>query len=338
MGGNHFMKDKDLIIMITSFTGTLQTSNADSIRVNHYDDAYWIVFTTTEFGNIAPSQMANIAKAIIDLFNKNTPDTMINVSVVTKGVIMTNIILERIGALKKLCKMMNHFGNFNYVEVENTNVYKEIPKPTINHAPVKPLIKEANADDNNDIEGIKKFLGITDNLDEDDLYDDEDEDDDEDDDDSYEEDEYNPYEQFEKKYYEVTGKPFKGKKKKKNNKKSFYGTSRVWKNSDNIKRSINRHGVIVGTKKDVKSDEETIKQFLKDFLPGKKSWQKQFRKELLDRWMNMFVIQKKQLKKYEQKYRAEQHRKSTNQTAKKVIGLASSLFTKPIDEWADPNR
>jgi len=125
---------------------------------------------------------------------------------------------------------------------------------------------------------------------------------------------------------------------KKRKKKSYYGTSRVWKESDHIKRSINRHGVVIASKDDIKRDEKIIKEFLKEFIPGKEGWKKSFRQELLKRWMNVYVISKKRLKGYESEMKNKKSRKSNNKNLNTAIGLASKLLKPRDTSWFDPSK
>jgi len=137
----------------------------------------------------------------------------------------------------------------------------------------------------------------------------------------------------------VFGKNKKRKKRKslRSDKKKHYSSSKLIKIKD-AKKSYNRHGVIVSSKKSIiERDENVIKDFLKDFIPGN-GWKKDLRKDLLERWMSVFVITKKQLKRIEKR---EKERKESNdkyKKARKVINVAGRLISTPIDHWNDPSR
>lgn len=127
------------------------------------------------------------------------------------------------------------------------------------------------------------------------------------------------------------------KKKKKKKSRDYYGRSRVWKNSKQPKRQINRHGVLIAADKDdLKKDEKIIKSFLKDFLPGNSKWKKDFRDDVLDRWMRMYAISKKNLKQLEKEHRRSRTKKSGNND--KILKYANRLFTVPVDAWNNPNK
>lgn len=127
-------------------------------------------------------------------------------------------------------------------------------------------------------------------------------------------------------------------KKHKNHSKKSYTSSRVLKSAKNGKKMYKRHGVIViDNKKAAKIDEKIIKDFLKDFIPGG-GWKKDFREDVLKRWLTMFMISKKNLKKLEKK-----HRKSIKSgkhiiDADRAIALTKRLFSTTNDIWNDPNK
>lgn len=130
----------------------------------------------------------------------------------------------------------------------------------------------------------------------------------------------------------------KSKKSKKKSKIS-YGRSRVLRAANNPKRAYRRHGVIVCTEKDaIKKDEKVIKEFLKDFIPGDAEWKKDFRKDLLKRWMNLYVITKKQLKYFEKNMHKQVVRNRTNANVERTLNITRQLFNVPIDQWNNPNK
>jgi len=157
------------------------------------------------------------------------------------------------------------------------------------------------------------------------LFDDDDNDEDEDNEDSL--------------FASLLGIDDKDKKEKKSKKdKEYYGRSRVWKNCRNPKKQINRHGVMIADKSDLKKDEKIIKSFLKDFLPGGASWKKEFRSDVLERWMNMYAISKKHLKELEKAHRRRRPAKRRSSTTDKILNFSEKLLAVPVDRWADPTK
>lgn len=135
----------------------------------------------------------------------------------------------------------------------------------------------------------------------------------------------------------LNGRRIQQKKKKKKKNNDYYGRSRVWKNSKQPKRQINRHGVLIAADKDdLKKDEKILKAFLKDFIPGNAKWKKDFRDDVLERWMHMYAISKKNLKQLERDHRKARTKKSRN--TDKILSLTNRLFTVPADRWYDPNK
>ena len=128
-------------------------------------------------------------------------------------------------------------------------------------------------------------------------------------------------------------------KKKKNKKKTsdYYGRSRVWKNCKQPKKNIERHGVLIASdKSDLKKDAKIVKSFLKDFMPGNSKWKKEFRQDVLDRWMSMYAISRKHLKQLEKQHRKRAVRKPSS--TKKIIDFTNKLVNMPIDSWNDPRK
>lgn len=128
--------------------------------------------------------------------------------------------------------------------------------------------------------------------------------------------------------------------KKGKGKKKFYGSSRVLKSIKNPKKYYKRHGIIVATDKSaLKKDEKIIRDFLKDFIPGKAGWIKDYREEVLERFMRMYAISKKSLKKLEKHHRKQRGKKSKdgNKISKeKAMNFTRNLFNK--DSWSNPNK
>lgn len=130
----------------------------------------------------------------------------------------------------------------------------------------------------------------------------------------------------------------RNKKTKNKSKSDSYGRSKVFRNAKNPKRSYHRHGVIIADDKDdIKKDEKILKEFLKDFFPGGSSWKKDFREDVLKRWMKMYVLTKRKLKKLER-----DHRKSSGSKVRidtdKALDFTRRLFNVQLDHWNDPNK
>jgi len=91
---------------------------------------------------------------------------------------------------------------------------------------------------------------------------------------------------------------------KKKSKRKYYGRSRVFNNIKKPKDIVKKHNMLVTkSNSDIKDDIKIIKSFLKDFIPGNARWKKQFRNEILTRWLASYVITKKNMKKFAKYYR-----------------------------------
>lgn len=119
-----------------------------------------------------------------------------------------------------------------------------------------------------------------------------------------------------------------------------YHSSWVLKESKNPKKSIRRHGVIVASSKsDIKRDEKIIKSFLKEFIPGNAEWKREFRSDVAKRWMKMYAISRKRLKKLEKDHRRSKARKNkVGIDTDKALDFTRRLFTMPVDRWSDPTK
>lgn len=123
-------------------------------------------------------------------------------------------------------------------------------------------------------------------------------------------------------------------------KSKSYGSSKVLKSLKNPKKYVKRHGIMVSNDKSAKKkDEKIIKSFLRDFIPGKSSWVREYREEVLDRWMGSYAISKKTLQKLEKahsKQHGKSHKNGSNITKETAMNLTRKFFSK--DSWNDPNR
>lgn len=172
--------------------------------------------------------------------------------------------------------------------------------------------------------------------------DDEDEDEENEDTDDEEEDEDEDDEEAETELSKILGGYGDKDKKKGDKKKKDYGRSRVFRVAKNPKRSYRRHGVLVCSKKSaLKKDEKVIKEFLKDFFPGNAEWKKEFRKDVLKRWMSMYVVTSNKLKQLEKEHHKRMKKKKRYKSsinADKAVDLTRRLLNVPIDTWSDPSK
>lgn len=280
---------------------------------------YSIVYNAKVFAKIPANKLLS---AIIRTFVKNVPDSEMHLHI-----------------------------RFNHVVVDDND--NEDDLITIDSArSVTEFLKFCAAVDDRGVLPMFKFDFTSTSIedDEDDIEDDDDdifdrwvdeqldEDDDDDDNDS------SFHDPFEAMGYEFK-LPKKEKGKKSKDKKSHVDDlqiyrSKVFRNSKNPKREISRHGVLIANKKsDIEKDREILKDVLKAFIPGDKTWIKKFRKELLDRWMVVYVITKKSLKRKEHEYRQAKRREVINHgydTISKSIGLTSQIISHATDKWNDP--
>ena len=123
--------------------------------------------------------------------------------------------------------------------------------------------------------------------------------------------------------------------------KSIYRSSRLIRSTKNVKRQIKKHGIIISSDKDNKKyDREIIKSFLKDFIPGDSDWIRIYRRIMLERWMDTFVISKKTAKELQKMHEKNSNKKSYQKNKKsqnRVLDLTSKLFN-DYDLFSDPSR
>jgi len=123
-------------------------------------------------------------------------------------------------------------------------------------------------------------------------------------------------------------------------KKKKYGQSRVMKSSKRAKKNIKRHGFLISSNKDARrKDKKIVQAFLKDFIPGNSRWIKEYRAEILVRWMDMYVVSKGVAKRMAKTHEeARRRRKSPIKLNKDVaVDLTKQLF-RGYDPFYDPNR
>ena len=311
------------IIIANDVSDDVVVSSATKLGVDRIDDNYVIIFKPETFESLH-NYISQVAAEIVKMFNSNLPDTDIMMSIIVDVPYPhSEKFKETLGAFIKIAENFNKFSRITYVGCTDVNEEGEDDEDD-----------EDDEDEEESADDIRNMLMQQIESEYNSSSDDEEGEDDEDDEDDDTEDESDIEDEFD---FGYTNKMYP-KKNKSKDKKPYHGTSRIWKNSDNIKRSIKRHGVVVtDSKKDVKSDEKIIKEFLKDFLPGGADWKKEFRSELLERWMHCYAIEKKRLKKYEKKAR-KHARKKRAIDPNTAIAFTKRLFNSPIDKWADPTR
>lgn len=119
-----------------------------------------------------------------------------------------------------------------------------------------------------------------------------------------------------------------------------YDISRILTSAKNPKRSYNRHGVIIARrKKDIRHDEKIIYEFLEEFIPGEASWKKHLRRDLVKRWLHVYAVTTKQIKKLERQHRemvADKYKLSID--TDRAIDFTRRMFTTTVDNWDNPNK
>jgi hypothetical protein len=127
------------------------------------------------------------------------------------------------------------------------------------------------------------------------------------------------------------------------NKKKTSDSSKILKNAKNPKKTVRRHGIIVYNDKDsMKRDRRIIKNMIKDFIPGKSQWAKEFRSDILSRWMASYCISKKNLKRAIKSHKNSG--KSKSSSGGKIMRNTAD-FTRRLfggygndSRWDDPSR
>lgn len=298
-------------------------SDSKEIKVNNKSGKYTVLYNTNMFQTI---NVETFGKNFIDLLLKNLPNSLLDITILYHYQLKNDDEEFDISIAEKIFELDNYFRVMN-IKISNisyhwTNSFLELVKYYNEY--IKYMNDSEEDDDNDEDEDekdisyddwINKFIG--------DIDDDEDEDDGDDGD-------VNDILSL------LAGKHNKSKS---NNSRDYYGKSKVMKNATNPKRSINRHGVIVADdKEDIERDERIIKAFLKDFFPGRQGWKKDFRHDVLKRWMSMYCVSKKNLKKLERNHRRERLHYSKKYDTEKALNFTRRMLTVPIDRWSDPNR
>lgn len=294
-------------------------STLTDIKVNKTQAGYSVLYTDEDIKNMDMDVLGN---NIIKLFMDNLPDTTINVQIFylfetldEYGETEYNVDINVVNAILTLeNKFMGAEESgivpFKYTRsVDVTRIITDIVKN------YKDVNDEDDSDDDDDDDGeeptlrMQDFfegLGFLDGI--------HDEDDDDDDDDSI---------------------SFMDNRKKQ---KKSYPQSRVLGKANNPKKSFNRHGVIITDKETKKKDEKILKEFLKEFFPGDAEWKREFRHDVLKRWMKMYCVTKKDLKELEKAHRKAMNSKRSSINTDKTLDFTRRLFNMPIDRWSDPTK
>lgn len=299
--------------------GKVYSSTTD-IKVNKIPDGYSILYLSDNIKNMDIDVLTN---NIVKLFMENVHDTIINVNfeyfyeVVVDDEVYNNIDLTVANVLLSMESKffdMNKDPNSMFRYSRSDSMVKLIESIISNYNDIDNNEDEYYEEDETDevddydnpVNDFFESIGITTNRDEE--IDDEDDESD------------------------IIG--YKSK-----NKSSNYPQSRILKDSKNAKRAYNRHGVLIcNNKKSRKRDEKIIKEFLKDFIPGDAEWKKEFRHDILKRWMKMYSISKNDLKELEKAHNKAQKSKHNTKKLEKTLEFTSRLFNRSTDRWSDPNR
>lgn len=292
-------------------------SNSNEIKVNKKSNKYTILYTSNIFKSL---NIETFGKNMIDLLLKNLPSTIFDVTILYHYRLedddeeFDTKTAEKIFMLDKYFLSMNK--KITRLSYHRTSLFLDLMDTYNDYI-------DEDDDDEEDEENIimsekdwiDKFIG---NIDEDDDEDDNDED---------------------GEVSDILSLLAGRHNKSKDNSKDYYGRSKVMKNATNPKRSINRHGIIVADdKEDIERDERIIKEFLKDFFPGSQRWKKDFRHDVLKRWMSMYCVTKKNLRKLERNHRKQRQDYSRRYNAEEAINFTRRMLNVPIDRWNDPSR
>lgn len=100
-----------------------------------------------------------------------------------------------------------------------------------------------------------------------------------------------------------------------------YEKSKVWKYSKNKKKSIKRYGVIIAdSKHDIKNDIDIVRDFLDDFIPSNSKKADKFKDTLANRFMRVYCITEKQLRKNEKRFNSK-HKSKNKKSDKSRLNL-----------------
>lgn len=296
----------DLVVTPANFKSAYEGciySDKHKINVNLIQDVYVILFTDDEFKNVNPVE---ILRDIKNLMQSNIKETEIIFTIIYDG--RNNLDQKTLLGLLKIDSDLSAKPRSLYPLIYNpSDQLVEIAQKVVynNHMNESRAVSRPNYK-----EEKEKYEQQMDD------------------------------DEFMKAFYGIDLPKGKKKYKSKSGKKRFnYASSKVLKASSRPKKSYNRHGVIIcKNKKAIKKDEETIKDFLKDFIPGNSSFKKNLRKDLLKRWMAMYVITKKRANKMQKNFKKSLNKVSKHEKTEQIIDFTKKMISIPIDSWNDPNR
>ena len=285
----------------------LHCSSRDDIIVNSTTDGYVVLYTEEIFEEIHPSIFS---ESLINLLKANIPGGTLT---------LIEIMYQPTEELSCDCAIaVMKFDEIMIDHIDNDIRYRTSPSVQF----LKDHWDEDEEDfDFSDIDEDDEDIYDVDDYESyirDDYYEDDD-DDDEYDDDDFEFSDYLP-------------RPKKYKQNK------SYGRS-AFTHEKSAKRSIKRHNIIITNDKTlIKREARAIKEFIKDRYPGGGVW-KDFRAELLDRWMTLLLMTKKTAKKHQKEYDKYHNKKSYSRkkdTQGRILTMAEKMFA--YDPWNDSNR
>lgn len=291
-----------------------QFSNERTVTANKVaDDLYTVLYRASSIMNC---NIPNITKAITRLFRSNLPNQDLKYKI---------------------------FYNFEDADKRGTMLFD----PTIAERVLKlcdefeemHLTPGTQYVESQLISGIRRVIArynMERNFPQQEEYDDEDEDDD----DPYEDEDDDPEMDWLRRQMGFVDDDDDGTEIYHAKSKKHYSRSKVVSHADSPKKSYHRHGVIIAdSKEDLEKDRKIIKEFLKDFIPGD-GWRKEFRKDLADRWLYMFAVRKKELKKRQRKYEKKRKQESSEGARALALDLTRRVLTIPQSPsaWNDPNK
>ena len=296
-------------------------SSSNQVMVNKTGpDSYTILYKSDVFEELT---MPVLGKNIINILMKNLKESEINIGIIYHYEYMaTNLDEDDVFSTETALNIIQLHIYMDKMFRERTAVVNgNVIKYTTSDSVIETAeyLKDLSEEESNDSD---------DEYDEDEEY----QGDDTDDEDDEEVDVATELSEILKSDYK--DKKNKGKKKKE------YGSSRVFRAAKSPKRAYKRHGVLICSKKSaLKKDEKILKEFLKDFFPGNAEWKKEFRKEVLKRWMSMYVVTSNKLKQLEKEYKKKKKKKSHRPIdTNKALDLTRRLLNVPLDTWSDPSK
>lgn len=292
-------------------------STREYLNVNKVEDGYSVIFDTQTLIGLNPQYLIN---NIMKIFTANLPGENVNISLVYLYEMENDALDDKFDMTVAQAIMMLDIMFYRVLGQGASNFRYYRSQSVVDTAETYQDIMEGNDDDDDDDddpeEGDREFgyggsgdpFGLLTKA----LRGYESEDDDDEDD----------------------------HRKRKPRYDGYYESSRVLKSAKNPKRAYHRHGVLVARNKNaIKKDEKIIKAFLKEFIPGSAGWKKDLRDDLLKRWIHVYAVTNKQLRRLEkQHHKAMEERYRPKINTEKTLAIARQVFNVPIDNWSNPNK